>query len=125
MQLQQLQHCFAAQVGQHGHCRRRYAIGLQGAGQRQGDGGVGVDRFGTTAQDHTIAGLQAQRGRFGGHVRARLVDHRDHAQRHAHLLHADTVWTHIVAGDLADGIGQRGDLSHGFGHREQACRVQR
>ncbi len=125
MQLQQFQHRFSAQVGQHGHRRRWHAIGLERARQRLGDGCVGMDRFGATAQDHAIAGLQAQRSRFGGHVRARLIDHCDHTQRHAYLLHADAVWTHIVAGDLADGIGQRGDLTHGFGHREQACRVQR
>ena len=38
-----------------------------------------------------VAGLQAQRRGVGGHVGARLVDHRDHAERHAHALDRDAV----------------------------------
>ena len=124
MQLQQFQHRLAAQVSQHGHGGRRYPVGLQRTGECLRDRGVGVNCLGTTAQDHAVTRLQAQRRGFGGHVRARLVDHRDHAQRHAHLLHADAVRAHVIAGDLADRIWQSSHFAHGFGHREQARRVQ-
>ena len=41
------------------------------------------------AQHDRVPGLQAERCAVDRHVRARLVDHRDHAQRHAHLAHLD------------------------------------
>ncbi|MNF96572.1 hypothetical protein D3C84_793660 [compost metagenome] len=56
----------------------------------RGDGTIGVNRLGTAAQDGRIAGLQAQAGGIDGHVRPRLVDDPDHAQRHAHLADLDT-----------------------------------
>ena len=42
--------------------------------------------FRAAAQDRRIAGLQAQHRGVGRHVRAALVDHADHAERHAHAL---------------------------------------
>ena len=47
-----------------------------------------VERLRSAAQQHRIAGLQAQRRGVGGHVRPRLVDHRDQAERYAHALDA-------------------------------------
>ena len=46
--------------------------------------GAGASR--AAAQDHGIAGLQAQRAGIGGHIGAAFEDHADDAERHAHAL---------------------------------------
>ena len=43
------------------------------------------------AQQHRVAGLQAQRGGVDRHVRPRLVDHGDHAQRDSNLAEVEPV----------------------------------
>src|SRR5215213_7938200 len=54
------------------------------------------------------AALDERRGVYG-HVRPRLVDHRDHAERHPHLADVEPVGQPVAVDHLADGIGQGGD----------------
>ena len=69
------------------------------------------------AQDHRVAGLDAQPGGIGGHVGARLVDHRDHAERNADLRQLDAVGQRVALDDLADRIGQQRERLERLGHR--------
>ena len=85
----------------------------------------GVDRLGAAAQDGRVAGLQAQAGGVDGHVRPRLVDDPDHAQRHAHLADLDARGHIAHVADLADRVGQRGDLAQALDHVVDARRGQR
>ena len=124
VELQQLEHGLAAQVGDQGEHGRIQARLADGPLQGRGDRGVGVDRLRAAAQDHAVAGLDAQRRRVGGHVRARLVDHGDDAQRHAHALDPDAVGAGLAAGDLADRVRQRGDLAQRPGDAGQARGIQ-
>ena len=93
--------------------------------QAGGDRAVAGERLRAAAQDHRVAGLQAQRGGIGGHVRARLVDHRDHAERDAHALDQQPVGARLAARDLADRIGQRGDLAQCGDDARHALGIER
>ena len=53
---------------------------------------VGVRGGRRAAQHDRVARLQAQRGGVDRHVRARLVDDRDDAERHAHLARRRARW---------------------------------
>ena len=77
------------------------------------------------AQDHRVAALERQARGVDGHVRAGLVDHADHAHRHAHLAHPQAVRQGLAAHDLADRVGQRGELAQGVGDRDDALGGQR
>ncbi len=55
------------------------------------DRAAGTEAVGAAAQDHGIAGLQAQRAGIGRHVRAAFEDHADHPERHAHALDGHAV----------------------------------
>ena len=85
-----------------------------------GDRLIGMDRFRAAAQDRGVAGLQAQPGGVGGDVGARFVDDADHAQRHAHLADLDAGGAVFQVADLADRVGQLGDLAQAFGHARHA-----
>ena len=106
-----------------GHERDRALGELRG--DDRGEHGVRVRRRGRAAQDDRVAGLQAQRGGVDRHVRPRLVDHGDHAERHAHLAHVEAVGKPLAVDDLADGVGQRGDRAHGVGDRRDPRGVER
>jgi hypothetical protein len=56
---------------------------------QRGDGAVGADGFRAAAQDGGVAGFQAQCRGVRRHVRPRLVDDADDAERHAHLADLD------------------------------------
>ncbi|MCY1224037.1 hypothetical protein D9M72_361800 [compost metagenome] len=90
-----------------------------------GDGLVGMDGLGTTTQDGGVAGLQAEAGGIDGHVRPRLIDDADHAQRHTHLAHLDTGRQVAHVADFADGVRQGGDLTQALDHVVDTCRGQR
>lgn len=60
----------------------------------------------------------------GRHVGARLVDHGDQAQRHAHAGQVHTARKHAVVEHAADGIGQLGELLQTGGHALDALRRQ-
>ena len=59
------------------------------------------------AQHDRVAALEAERGAVDRHVRPRLVDHGDHAERHAQLAHLDPAAKRPALDLLADRIGQR------------------
>ena len=66
---------------------------------------------GGAAQQHRVAGLQADAGRVDGHVRAGLVDDADHAERHPDLAQLEAVRQRGAADHLADRVGQRGHVA--------------
>ena len=99
---------------------RDRALGELG-GDDRGQHGVRVRRRGRAAQHDRVAGLQAQRGGVDGHVRPRLVDDGDDAERHAHLAHVEPVGQPVAVDDLADGVGQRGDRAHRVGDRRRSA----
>ncbi len=76
------------------------------------------------AEQDRVAALDAERGRVDGHVGARLVNHRDDAERDPDLAHRDPVRAALHPDDLADGIIEGGDLEHGVGDRGEARRVE-
>ncbi len=78
--------------------------------------GVGLERLAAAAQQHRVAGLQAEPGGVGGHVGARLVDEADHAQRDAHARDLEAVGPAPGLHGLAHRIGQRGDLAQARRH---------
>ena len=122
--LQQLDHRLAAEILQHRHRGLRHAVRAQRGMQCRGDGEVGMDRLGAAAQDHAIAGHQAQRRGVGGDVGARLVDHRDHAERDAHALDRQAIRPRLAAGRHADRIGQFGHFAQRAGDAGHARLVQ-
>ena len=98
------------------------------AAASRGDRGqhrVGVRRRRRAAQHDRVARLQAQRGGVDRDVRPRLVDDGDDAERHAHLAHVEAVGQPLAVDDLADRVGQRGDVAHAVGDRRDAPRVER
>ena len=95
---------------------------LQALDQAGMDGARGIERIRAAAQDHGVAGLQAQRAGIGGHVGAALVDHADDAERRAHALDVQAVRPVPCGDHLADRIGQRGDRRDAVGHGRDARR---
>ena len=73
-------------------------------------GAVGVDRLLAAAEDDGVAALDAEGGGVGGDVGPALVDEQDHAERDADLRDVEPVGPAAGADDLADRVGQRGDL---------------
>ena len=69
------------------------------------------------AQQHRVAGLQAQRGGVDRHVRPRLVDDGDHAERDSNLAEVEPVGQAAAVDDLADRVGQRRDRPRAVGDR--------
>ena len=77
-------------------------------------------RAGRAAQERGVARLQADAGGVARDVRAVLVDDRDHAERHPDALDLETVRALPPVEDLADRVGQRGDVAQPVGHRLDA-----
>ena len=69
------------------------------------DGRRGIERIRAAAQDHRIAGLEAERAGVGRHVRPALVDDADDAERRAHALDLQPVRPVPFGDHLADRIG--------------------
>ena len=109
---------------QHRHGRRRQAGLLQREGGEARERRARVEGLRAAAQDDGVAGLDAQPRRVARHVRARLVDDRDDAERHAHPADAQPVRAHGHPGDLADRVGQRGDLAQPLGDGREPLRVE-
>ena len=84
---------------------------------------VGVRGRRGAAQHDRVAGLQAQRRGVDRHVRPRLVDDGDDAERHAHLAHVEPVGEPAAVEHLADRVGQRGDRAHAVGDRRRRARA--
>ena len=123
-ELQQLDHRLAAQVLDQGQRGIGQACFAQRALQRGGDGGIRMDRLAAAAQDHAVAGLQAQGRGIGRDVGARLVDHRDHAQRHAHALDDDAVGARLAARDQAHRVRQIRDFTQSVGDVAETLRIE-
>src|SRR5690606_25612853 len=85
---------------------------------------VRINRFRATAQDGGVAGFQAQGRRIDGHVRARLVDDADHAERHAHAADLDAGRAVAEVGDGTDRVSQGDDLLEPLDHAVEARRGQ-
>ena len=77
----------------HEHHRvRRQPGSLQRALDHRSQNAVGRERFFAAAQHHRIARFDQQRGRVDRDVGPRLVDDRDHADRHADLRNLEARW---------------------------------
>ena len=100
------------------------SLGVQGAAQGRHDGGVGVLGCAAAAQDDGVAGLDGQGGGIDRNIGAGLVDHADDTQGHPHPAHPQPVWHDRAVNDLADGVGQSGDLPQGSGDVGQTTGVQ-
>ena len=68
-----------------------------------------------------VAALERERGDVDGHVRPRLVDRADDAERHAHLGDLHAVRQRAAAHRLPDRVGERDDLEHGVGEALRAA----
>ena len=79
--------------------------------QHRDDRRVGAHRRARAAQQHRVAGLEADAGGVGGHVRPALVDDADHAERHPDLPQLQAVGQGRAAHHVADRVGQRGQLA--------------
>ena len=99
-------------------------VGVQPGGgdrvaQHLDDRGVAGPRARGAAQQHRVAGLQADAGGVGGDVGPGLVDDPDHAERHPHLAELEPVGQRAAADHLADRVGQAGDVAQPLGHRRR------
>jgi hypothetical protein len=88
----------------------------QRLGHQQRQRLVRLDGFRAAAQDGRVAALDREARGLDGHVGAALVDHAEHADRHAHLAHADAAGLLLHADDLADHVGHAGKLLAAQGH---------
>ena len=79
-----------------------------------GEGGIGVKTLFATAEDGSVAALQAEDSAVDGDVGARFVDDADDADGDADLADTETVGTRGVVEDGADGIGERDDFADGL-----------
>ena len=94
---------------------RQVGVG-QPLAERLDDRGVRVGRRGGSAQQCRVAGLQADAPGVGRHVRARLVDDADHAERHSHLTDLHPVGVRPATDHVADRIGQPGEVTQALHH---------
>ena len=102
--------------GHHLHGVGRQASIGQTFLDERGQRAVRFDRLGAAAQNGRVARLDAKRRGIHRHVRTRLIDDADHAQRHTHLADLDAGRAELHVADLADGVRQRGDLLQASGH---------
>lgn len=83
---------------------------------------VGGGRRRATAQDDGVAGLQAEASGVDGDIGPRLIDHPNHAHRHADLPDLQAIGQRRAADDLAHRVGEGGDIAQGVGDRGDARR---
>ena len=76
------------------------------------------------AQDHGVAGLQAEARGIDGDVGAGLVDHADDAHRHPDLADLQAVGQRRATHHLPHRVGQRGDVAQRLGHGGDPLRVE-
>ena len=91
-------------------------LGQPRLGQRladdRGQRPVGALGVAGAAQDDRVAALDRQRRAVDRHVRARLVDDGDDAERHPHLAQVEAALQGFAFELLADRVGERGDRAH-------------
>ena len=100
----------------HRYGLAREALGLQRIGQQLGNHGARVIGQRAAAQNAGVAGADADARGVGRHVGARLVDHGDQAQRHAHAGEVHAARKHAVVEHTTDRIGQLGEFLQAGGH---------
>ena len=83
-----------------------------------------MHRFGAAAQNAGIARFEAEAGRVRGHVGTRLIDDADDPEGDAHAADLDAGGAILEVADLADWIGERGNLSQAIGHRRDRGGLQ-
>ena len=81
-------------------------------------------RLRAAAKDDRVARLEREGGGFDGHVGARLVDHREDADRDADARDADAARAGRAGDDLAHRIGEGGNLFHALRERVDPLRVE-
>jgi hypothetical protein len=102
----------------------RQAGGGKAGLQRSGDDARRVAALRAAAQDHRVAGFQAQGAGVGADVGSRLVDHPDHPDRRGDARNAQAVGALRLVQYAAHGIRQPGDSLNRRGHRFYAVRVE-
>ena len=100
------------------------ALLAEGGAQRGHQRGVRARGRRAAAQQHGVAGLQRQAEGVDGDVGPALVDHADHAERHALLADLQTIGQRAAAQHLADRIGQPSDLAQSGGDAVDPLRVE-
>ncbi len=85
------------------------AGGLEALDEACVDGARGMKAVGPTAQDHGIAGLEAQRAGVCGHVGAGLENYADQAKRRAHTGDVEPIGALPIGNDRSDRIGEIGN----------------
>ena len=103
--------------GCHLHRGFRQPRRAQARGHAGMDGGGGARALGPAAQDHGIAGLQAERRGIRRHVRAAFEDHAHHADRLGDAAHHQPVGPGPFREDAAHRVGQCRDLLQPARHR--------
>ncbi len=121
----QMGHRLAVGTGHELHGPGRQPGLLGRLGQHADQRGVRFVRRRGAAQQRHVAALEAEAGGVHGHVRAGLVDDRDHAERHPELAHLQPVGQRVAADHLADRVGQRGDVTQALRHRGDPALVER
>ena len=102
------------------HAIARETAGLHSVGEHMRDCDAGVLRQRTAAQDACVARADADARGVRRHVRARLVYHRDQAQRNAHLLKLEPAVDRSALEDPTDRVGQLGERLEPLRHRLDA-----
>ena len=100
----------------HRHSLARETLDFKRIGQQLGNHGARVIGQRTAAQNAGVAGADADARGVGRYVGARLVDHGDQTQRHAHTGEVHAACKHAVVEHAADRIGQLGELLQAGGH---------
>ena len=105
-------------VGRRDHLDR--VLGQPGRAQslkhRRVDGPGAVETLGTAAQNHRVAGFEAERAGIRRHVRSALVNDADDADRRPHAADFETRWPVPLGHDGADRIRLAGDGTDPLGH---------
>ena len=94
-------------------------VGEAGA-EAVGDGARRLQAFRTATQDGGVGCAEAERACVSCHVRAAFIDDADHADRSANAADLEAVGAGPCRHDVADGIGERGDILDALGHRLNA-----
>ncbi len=106
-----------AVVGRHHFDRRfRQVARPQRRPSQLGQRRIGVGRFLTALEETSVPGFETQTKRVHRHIRARLVNHRDHTQRNTNLPHLKASRCLAFLNHLPDRIGKVHNLSQAVGH---------
>ena len=124
LRAQHRRHRGAVTGGHHLDRRPGQARGAQPLGHGREDRRRGMQRIRPAAQDHRVAGLERQRARVGGDVRAAFVDHPEHPQRRRHPLDVQPVRPVPFGEHPPDRIGLRRDCAQPLGDARDPGRVE-